>query len=120
MIYWLLYIAAEIIIQNELIKIGWKPNYYQLFILRGLASVVNGAIIDVESFSEYFMLLAFQVTSFWILLDLGLNYLRGKVWYYKGKESGWLDSLPLGLYLVLKAIVAVLLIFLTILYAVRA
>lgn len=107
MILWLVYIASEVTIQAHLIGKGWKPNYIQLFILRGAASIVHGAIIDVESFGEYFWLLAFQVTSFWILFDLGLNIVRGKELFYKGKNSGWLDKLPWDVYIILKGIAAV-------------
>ena len=46
----------------------------------------------------------FQVTSFYILFDLLLNLLRGKKWNYKGKASGYLDSLPMWAYYTLKIV----------------
>lgn len=45
----------------------------------------------------------FQISSFYILFDLLLNFARGKRWDYRGKESGSLDKLPNGKYHLLKA-----------------
>lgn len=36
---------------------------------------------------------AFEVSSFYLLFDPILNKLRGKHWLHRGKDSGWLDPL---------------------------
>jgi hypothetical protein len=102
MILWLLYIITEAYIQYNLIKIGWKPNYIQLFLIRGVFAILHGAFIDVANWYEGGILIGFQLCSFWILFDLILNKLRGKVWDYKGKDSGWLDKIPYTYYYILK------------------
>lgn len=107
MILWLIYIALEITIQSNLIRKGWKPIYIQLFIIRGMASIVHGIYLGVEPGWDYPLLVAFQATSFWILFDLGLNIVRGKDLFYQGKTSGWLDKLPWDVYIILKGIAAV-------------
>jgi hypothetical protein len=108
---WLLYILLEVVTQWWLITYKkWKPIYINLFLLRGMASIFHALLlelmgaIELNSMRDYLPVLLFQTTSFWILFDLGLNLLRGKKWYYKGKNSGWLDSLPPSIYYTLKII----------------
>jgi hypothetical protein len=93
MILWLLYIITEVLLQGYLIENkSWKPNYIQLFITRGIASIVHGAIIDTQNiYPDYIALLLFQMTSFWIFFDLGLNWYRKKPIFYSGRTSGWID-----------------------------
>jgi len=98
MILWAGYIIAEILIQSYLIeKKNWKPVYFQLFIFRAMAAIVHGIYLDVTP-ETWWPVITFQVCSFWILFDLGLNLARGKKWYYRGNTSGWLDSLPEAIY----------------------
>ena len=99
MFLWLLYILFEARLQAYLIDHkGWKPNYIQLFITRGIVSILHGVILDTQAGWEYPVLVVFQTTTFWIGFDLLLNLFRGKPWNYKGKDSGWLDSLPDDIY----------------------
>jgi len=96
MILWIIYILAEVLIQSYLIdKKNWKPVYFQLFVIRGMAAIVHGIYLDVSP-ETYLPVIVWQVCSFWILFDLGLNIARGKAWYYRGKTSGWLDRIPSG------------------------
>jgi hypothetical protein len=111
MIIWLLYPLIEALIQSKLIAKGWKPIYFQLFVIRGMVSIGHGIFVGVENMAQYGLLVAFQACTFWILFDLLLNKFRGKPWYYLGKESGWLDrmgskdgSFFIGLYWALKII----------------
>ena len=113
---WLIYILAEAKIQHYLIETRkWKPNYIQLFIIRGMAGIIHGILIDVGSLShmtgslhefqmwQYKMgatLIIFQCCSFWLIFDLTLNYLRNRPIDYRGKSSGWLDRLPYPVWLV--------------------
>lgn len=111
MIYtWLIYILIEAKVQHHLIeKRRWKPNYLQLFIIRGIVCLLWGSlIVRVGALSEYGLTqdlelwmykqasayFLFATSSFWILFDLTLNFLRDRPWDYKGKTSGWLDKLP--------------------------
>jgi len=96
MITWFLYIIAEALIQAHYIKEGNRPNYLQLFIIRGMASIFHGVIVNVQPYPwyDYPLLVLWQASSFWIFFDLILNELRGKPLDYKGENSGWLDSLP--------------------------
>lgn len=119
---WLVYILSEVFVHEYIIEVKKKrPFYLHFFLQRGIASVLHGVLYlwlcfesyGVEtSIENYIPLFIFQATSFWILFDLGLNLLRGKKWYYKGKNSGWIDNLPPPIYYTLK-IIALCVMFLT-------
>jgi hypothetical protein len=117
---WFIYPIIEALIQAYLIeKKNWKPVYFQLFIIRGIASIVHGVIMDVEPYPwwDYPLLILFQATSFWIIFDLLLNTLRGKQWYYRGKTSGWLDRvLPIYVYWINKATALITFVYILITY----
>lgn len=103
MIFWLIYILLEAVIQFKLISKGNKPNYLQLFIIRGMAAILFGGIVmNVTNWQDGFILLGWQICSFYVLFDIILNCLRKKKWNYKGKESGWLDSLSYPIYYTIK------------------
>lgn len=103
MIYWLIYILAEAFIQSKLIAKGWKPDYLQLFIIRGMISILHGALIlDVHNTYEALIMWGWQMCSFWIVFDLSLNFLRKKPILYKGKRSGWLDKIAYPVYIPMK------------------
>jgi len=110
MIYWLIYILLEAFIQSKYIKVGNKPPYLVLFLIRGMASIIQGgAILNVQYGTwQYPILLGFQVCSFWIVFDLFLNYLRGEKWNYKGANSGKLDKISYPYYYILKGISLIL------------
>lgn len=105
MLLWILYILTEAVIQAKLIESGWKPNYLHLFFIRGLFSLFHAfPILNVTTLSELSILIGFQACIFWILFDLTLNKLRDKAWDYKGKTSGWLDSIAYKYYYPLKVL----------------
>lgn len=108
MILWIAYILIEAIIQGYLIEQrSWKPNYFQLFIFRGWASIAHGIFflnVQADPWYQYPLLLAYQCGTFWVIFDLTLNTLRNKPWHYKGNNSGWLDKLPVKIYWPLKGI----------------
>jgi hypothetical protein len=114
---WLIYIIAEILIHYWWIEIKKsRPNYFVVFIIRGIAAIIYGAYIDVQNLTEWLPVITMQVCSFWILFDLGLNLLRNKPILYKGKNSGWLDKLPNSIYYTLKIICLIILIIIGIKY----
>jgi hypothetical protein len=107
MIYWFIFIALEIARNYYMIVVKkTKPVYFQSFLIRGMAHVfVVGLFYDVTVPSywpsiyelidlDYWPILLFHVTSFWLIFDPLLNLLRGKPWNYRGKTSGWLDRIP--------------------------
>lgn len=122
-ITWFIYIFAEAKIQHYLIeKRKWKPNYLQLFFIRGIVAILFGGFIGVGSLSHYSItlydfqmwqykqgltLLLFQTTTFWLFFDLTLNYLRDRPWDYRGKTSGWLDRMPYDLWVVGKVLAVI-------------
>lgn len=111
---WLAYIIAEIFIHYYIIEIKKKrPFYLHFFLQRGIMAILHGVLYlwlcferyGIETvMKDYLPLFLFQVTSFWLLFDLGLNLIRGKEWRHKGKNSGWLDKIPFKLYWGLKII----------------
>lgn len=102
MLFWLLYILSEALMQYKYIEEGNKPNYGVLFTIRGIFAIIHGAVLNVQNPTEWIPLLGFQICSFWIIFDLTLNLLRDKNWDYKGKTSGWLDKIPYKYYYILK------------------
>jgi hypothetical protein len=91
---WFLFIAVEIARNYYVIEVRKsKPVYLQSFIFRGWMAIIHGIMLNVDPVS-WWPVLAFQMTSFWLVFDLVLNVLRGKPWYYRGETSGWLDRVP--------------------------
>jgi len=96
LLIWLLYPIIEASIQAYLIeKKNWKPNYIQLFLIRGFCAIIfGGVILQLEyGFTQFAIWLTWCTTSFYIVFNPLLNRLRDKPFDYRGKESGWLDSL---------------------------
>lgn len=92
LLLWLVFIAAEVYRNYRIIEINkGKPSYLHSFVVRGMAAVVHGVLFDPHNIYDYLPIFIFQVTSFWVLFDLILNYMRGKPMLYIGKQSGWID-----------------------------
>lgn len=73
-----------------------KPNYLVQFIIRGMASLLHGALFirSQEQWPIAIVIVIFQITSFWIVFELALNIIWGEpLMYYdtKEKDSGWID-----------------------------
>jgi len=104
---WLIPIAVNVYVDRE----GHKPNYMIVFIIRGMAAILHGIILDVccdyfpenlwqfsvlELIGIYAPIFLFQATSFWIFFELALNsILRREPFYFDRKErdSGWIDKI---------------------------
>jgi hypothetical protein len=82
-----------------------RPNYLQLFTIRGIAAIVHASLVmQVMDFREWIPILGFQLASHFTLFSPGLNLARSSIrrkhnWFtYRGKDSGWLDSIANGNY----------------------
>lgn len=107
LLLWLIPIGLNIYADKD----GRKPDYLMMFILRGLAAIIHAVSFDPRVGQDYFIIFIFQITSYWILFDLGLNIVRGReILYYDRKErdSGWIerffDSMGPVFYLVAKVL----------------
>lgn len=107
LLLWLIPIAVNVYLDRN----GRKPDYLQMFILRGIAAILHGVLLDIvcdvfpenlwsysvwQLFLIWLPLLLFQATSFWILFELALNIVRKReLFYYDRKEddSGWIDQI---------------------------
>ena len=90
LLLWLLPIAGNVYIDRT----GRKPNYLIMFILRGMAAILHGILFNPHNLYDYLPIFIFQITSFWIFFELGLNLVRGKHWLYYDKiekDSGVID-----------------------------
>lgn len=92
LLIWLVAIAANVYMDRK----GRKPNYLQMFIIRGIAAFLHWCMFvsDPSQVPLLINLIIFQVTSFYIFFELGLNIVRGRPWlhydYVEG-DSGWID-----------------------------
>lgn len=85
---WFIFILIEAIRNYYIIEISKStPDYLQSFILRGMASILHGIFCNVQDLEQYFYLVVFQTSSFWLLFDLTLNLLRKKDIFYLGENS---------------------------------
>lgn len=87
---WLIPIAVNIYADRN----GAKRNYLQVNIIRGAAAILHAILFNPQNTIEWIPILIFQVTSFWILFEIGLNLVRGNpLLYYDSKEgdSGIID-----------------------------
>lgn len=90
LLLWLIPIGINVYADKD----GRKPNYLLMFILRGMAAILHGVLFNPQNMGDYWPVLLFQVTSFWLIFEIALNLVRGRaVFYYdtKEKDSGWLD-----------------------------
>lgn len=106
---WILFIFGFVLWDRHLTKDGGKPDYLQYFIVRGAAAIGHGVLFfmlyvdDLVNYSRlnawqllviWLPLLSYQVTSFWILYEIGRNsWTKKPLLYYDHKEgdSGIID-----------------------------
>lgn len=87
MIYWLIYIILDSIVNWYWIeKIKKIPNYLILTIVRAWFFILIGITVPItpQTFVEWFL---FTSCSFWVIFDISLNKLRDKGWRYIGENS---------------------------------
>ena len=118
MIFWIIFIILEIIRNYILIeKKKIRPNYAGSFIWRAFFGLVcyilahRGYVDPIVNIVNNIPFIIWQLTSFWIFFDIGLNLSRGKPIGYKGKTSGWLDRLPVAYYWLFKVIALIIMVY---------
>lgn len=87
---WLIPIAANVYMDRN----GRKPNYLAMFCARGFFAIVHAILFNPHNFFDWWPILLFQVTSFWILFELALNIVRKKPLLYFDTvehDSGLID-----------------------------
>jgi hypothetical protein len=107
LLLWMLPITFNIYVDRN----GHKPNYLKVFTLRAMAAVIHGLLFAPRDWyayvNEYHWSLGvavflFQITSYWLVFEIGLNIVRKRIqqlgfWkgvlYYDQKEgdSDWID-----------------------------
>ena len=102
MIWWIGYIAFDLWRNwHRTVKVKKSPDYLGNFMYRAFFGLVFIFIIypdfapfwDNSTIWWAIPVVAFEVSSFYLLFDPILNKLRGKHWLYRGKKSGWIDKL---------------------------
>lgn len=92
LLLWLIFIGVDVYRNYYLIEVKkTRPIYIQSFILRWMVAILHGILFDPRNVADCIPVFIFQVTSFWLLFDLILNYLRKKPMLYMGDQSGWID-----------------------------
>lgn len=95
LLIWIAFIGGFIYYQWYIIeKKKQRPFYlFDFFVIKGPAFILYGVYVwDTQNDLRTLNILLWCLTSFWILMDLGLNVSRGKSPFYVGKKSGWLDK----------------------------
>src|SRR5690606_20972955 len=95
---WIVVIWLEVERNYHLIeKEKEKPDYLHscgVRVFRGILGLVSmckhAPFLEWELTAPYFV---YEVTSFYLILDLWLNLKRGKPFDYQGKPSGWPDQI---------------------------
>ena len=97
---WLGFIAFHIWFNWHLIvRRKITPSYWGNFLYRAFAGGVCLVIMHPEfdplgnlySWRGVPKILAYEVSSFYLLFDPFLNWSRGLVIHYRGRKSGWMD-----------------------------
>lgn len=96
---WIIFVLVCAGIHWYIIEIKDKrPNYLIWFIIKAWFSIFHCIWIYVtfpsiaEDYTTWFPILAFQVSSYWVLFSQTLNKMRGKDFWYLGRDSGPLDT----------------------------
>ncbi len=90
LLLWLIPIAANVYMDRK----GRKPNYIQMFLLRGMAAILHAILFNPHNVYDWLPILIFQVTSFWLIFEIALNLVRGKHFLYYDHlegDSGYID-----------------------------
>ncbi len=111
---WPVIIAATIFLNWYRITIRKvKPTYFASNWSRGIFGALCLILMTADSGFDPANLvtwipalpnIVYIVSSFYLFFDAGLNGLRKLRWDYKGESSGWMDSLSIAAYHVLKVI----------------
>ncbi|GIV35412.1 MAG: hypothetical protein KatS3mg031_2947 [Chitinophagales bacterium] len=111
---WLLFIYLEALRNFYIIEIKkMVPNYLESFIIRGIAAIVHGVLLHVQTWDDYKFIFVFQISSFYLTFDFILNWMRGKEMFFLGKNNAidrFLRERPL-LHIFVKTVALALTIF---------
>lgn len=107
---WLLLVIIIAFIHHYIIEtMDTRPIYAQWWIIRGFAAIIHAVFSDavnidwtIEAMVDYWPMLAFQVCSYYLIFDPFLNKLRKLPAIYRGKDSGWMDRMPMPAWITLK------------------
>ena len=90
---WIAFIIGHAFFDFYRIKGNDKPNYLMSFTIRGMVAIAHVVIFFpfTDHPFDWWPLLIFQCTSFWLLFPYLLNKLRRKPAMYVGTNSGWID-----------------------------
>lgn len=110
LIIWLELVVIITFIHHYMIKeMETRPIYMQWWIIRGLAAIIHAVISDevniewsIEALVDYWPMLIFQVSSYYLIFDPLLNKLRKLTFIYRGLHSGWMDRLPMPAWVAVK------------------
>lgn len=112
LITWLLLVIIITFIHHYIIEVNEsRPIYMQWRIIKGFLAITHGAFSDavniewsIEVLVDYWPLLIFQLCSFYLIFDPLLAKLRKlpRPFLYRGKDSGWMDRLPMPAWITLK------------------
>ena len=116
---WPVIIAATIFLWYRITVRKVKPTYFASNWSRGIFGAVCLILMTADSGFDPANLatwipalpnIVYIVSSFYLFFDAGLNGLRKLAWNYRGSDSGWLDSMKIAMYHVLKVICLIALI----------
>lgn len=90
---WVLFVIIVSAIHYIIIEVyNRTPFYLGWFVAKGMAAILNGIMFDPKNVSEWLPILAFQITSFWVIFNPLLNKMRGLSFWHLGTDSGLIDK----------------------------
>jgi hypothetical protein len=76
-------------------RYGRKPHYLVMFLLRGVGAILHAKLFNPTEVNEWIVILIFQVTSYWLFFEAGLNFVQHRALLYYDtveRDSGWIDK----------------------------
>lgn len=91
LLLWLLLIVAEVF-RNYVIILRGRPNYLFSFINRGAVAILHAVLFNPQGPADWWFVLLWQCTSFFVVFNPLLNFVRNYEFFYLGANSGWIDQ----------------------------
>lgn len=93
LLVWLLFVVVITGMFYAIIEVyNRTPFYHAWFIVMSMAAILNGIMFNPQNFYEWWPVLVFQISSYWVILNPLLNILREMNFWYILADAGKLHA----------------------------